>query len=165
MAHAIADGLTPAHHYPYSEVVDELMLDMDYKKIFGVEIKGIMRGHNLLEATRNNWIYWGAGGVMTKHIAFEYGIAYAVAASKQKELLPKIEGKLDVSKIDIKKEFYKSLERVNQLDMYGRFLKDGWTTQLAFDVKQVLVPEVVRAITMAWLSSLPEKQKMPNRKK
>ena len=44
MAHAITDGLTPAHHYPFREVVDELMTDKDYKTIFGHEIKGIMRG-------------------------------------------------------------------------------------------------------------------------
>ena len=33
MAHAITDGLTPAHHYPYRRVVDELMTDKDYLKL------------------------------------------------------------------------------------------------------------------------------------
>ena len=155
MAHAIADGLTPAHHYPYSEVVDELMVDMDYKKIFGIEIKGIMRGRNLLEATRNNWLYWGAGGVMTKHIAFEYGIAYAVAGSKRSALLPKLHKSDVAGGVDLKKEFYKSLYRVHSLNMYGRFLKTGWTTQLALETKNVLIPEVVRAITLGWASSIP----------
>ncbi len=57
MAHAITDGLTPAHHYPYQERVSELMQDKDYKKLFGVKVKGIMRGNNLAEAVRNNWLY------------------------------------------------------------------------------------------------------------
>ena len=61
MAHAIVDGLTPAHHYPFRKIVDELMTDKDYKTLFGREIKGIMRGENLAQAARNNWLYWGAG--------------------------------------------------------------------------------------------------------
>lgn len=153
LAHAITDGLTPAHHYPYEEVVDELMVDMDYKKIFGVEIKGIMRGRSLLEATRNNWLYWGAGGVMTKHVSFELGVAYAVAALPLKTLTPKLT-KVDPANIDLTKEFQKSLKIIATRDMYGQFIKGGWTTALAMDVREMLVPEIVRVVTLAWLSSL-----------
>ena len=40
MAHAITDGLTPAHHYPYRKVVDELMSDKD------LAILGCRRRHD-----------------------------------------------------------------------------------------------------------------------
>ncbi|MCL1839548.1 hypothetical protein FWF89_00910 [Candidatus Saccharibacteria bacterium] len=152
LAHAIADGLTPAHHYPYDAIIDELMVDMEYKKVFGAEIKGIMRGRNLAEATRNNWLYWGAGGVMSKHIAFELGVAYVIAALPLKSLTPKL-SKVDPASINLKKEFEKSLKKVSALDMYGRFLKEGWTTQLAIEARSILAPEIVRVITLAWLSS------------
>lgn len=155
MAHAIADGLTPAHHYPYEDIVEELMVDKDYKKVFGVELKGIMRGRNLAEATRNNWLYWGAGGVMTKHIAFELGVAYAVAALPMKVMTPKMK-KADTENIDLEREFKKALHKIAALDMYGRFLKEGWTTQLALETRQVLIPEIVRVITLAWISGIDQ---------
>ena len=154
LAHAITDGLTPAHHYPYDDIVEELRSDKDYKKVFGVEIKGIMRGQNLAQATRNNWLYWGANGVMTKHIAFEFGAASTIATASLKSLTPKIKP-TETKNIDLQKEFYKSLHKIHALHMYDRFLKSGWTTQLAIETRNILMPEIVRAITLAWLSSLP----------
>lgn len=165
MAHAIADGLTPAHHYPYEKIVNELMSDKDYKKLFGAEIKGIMRGNNLPQAMRNNWLYWGAGGVMTKHIAFEYGIAYTVATLPLKTITPKL-SKAEIENIDLKKEFYKTLERIHTLKMYERFLKSGWTTELVIETRQVLVPEIIRMTALAWISAIPkEEEKKPAKKK
>ena len=157
MAHAITDGLTPAHHYPYEKIVDELMSDKDYKKLFGIKIKGIMRGDNLAEAIRNNWLYWGAGGVMTKHIAFEYGVAYTVAAVSYSKITPRISRK-KFANIDLKKEFYDSLYKIYTLNMYDRFLQSGWTTQLVFETRKILIPEIVRVIALAWASSLPNQK-------
>lgn len=156
MAHAITDGLTPAHHYPFREVVDELMTDKDYKRIFGHEIKGIMRGDNLAQAARNNWLYWGAGGVMTKHIAFEYGVAYIIAPIGLKRIMPKDTKHEDFHDVDIEKAFYDSLHKVDALKMYDNFLQTGWTTQLALETREILIPEIVRAITLGWASSLEQ---------
>lgn len=155
MAHAITDGLTPAHHYPYQERVEELMQEKDYKKLFGIKIKGIMRGDNLAQAARNNWLYWGAGGIMTKHIAFEYGVAQTVALLPKKRITPHMSRK-EFTHIDYEKTFYKSLERVNNLKMYERFLKDGWTTNLAMDTYQVLIPEIIRCVALNWASCIEE---------
>ena len=156
MAHAITDGLTPAHHYPFRKVVDELMTDKDYKTIFGHEIKGIMRGDNFAQAVRNNWLYWGAGGVMTKHIAFEYGVAYVIAPIGIKRMTPKNLKKSELKNIDLEKEFYASLRRVHSLRMYDNFLQSGWTTQLVRETREILIPEIVRAIMLGWASSLEQ---------
>ena len=164
MAHAITDGLTPAHHYPYQERVNELMQDKDYKKLFGVKIKGIMRGTNLAEAARNNWLYWGAGGIMTKHIAFEYGVAYSITPTRQKSLTPPI-SRSSFKHIDYEKVFYRSLARINNLHMYDRFLETGWTTQLAMDTHQVLIPEIIRAVTLNWASCINEAMEIKNAQK
>jgi hypothetical protein len=155
MAHAITDGLTPAHHYPYKERVNELMQDKDYKKLFGVKIKGIMRGDNLAEAARNNWLYWGAGGIMTKHIAFEYGVAYSITATRQKRLMPHM-SRRNFKHIDYEKVFYRSLARVDSLHMYDRFLETGWTAQLAMETHQILIPEIIRAVALNWASCINE---------
>ena len=154
MAHAIVDGLTPAHHYPFRKVVEELMTDMDYKTLFGHEIKGIMRGENLTQAARNNWLYWGAGGVMTKHIAFEYGVAYIIAPVRLKRLMPKNIHHEDFRNIDIDKMFYSELKKITKLKMYSHFIENGWNTQLAVETREILIPEIVRAIALGWASSI-----------
>lgn len=156
MAHAITDGLTPAHHYPYREVVDELMSDKDYKKLFGIEIKGIMRGENLAQAARNNWLYWGAGGVMTKHIAFEYGVAYTISHISMKRLAPRNMKHADFVDIDYEKAFYTALDKIATLKMYDRFIEKGWDTGLIMETREILIPEIVRVITLAWASAAQE---------
>ena len=158
LAHAITDGLTPAHHFPYQEAVSELMSDKEYVTIFGQPVKGIMRGDNLRETARNNWLYWGAEGYMTKHIAFEYGVALVAAAEPATKLTPKITKK-DLENLDLKTEFYKSLEKIHNLDMYARFRHTGWNNELATESYKILLPEIVRMITLAWYSALPERTK------
>jgi hypothetical protein len=153
LAHAITDGLTPAHHYPFDEKVEQLMSDKDYKKFFGAEIKGIMRGDTIAGALRNNWLYWGAGGLMTRHIAFEYGVATTVMAATYRSLSPRL-SRAALKNIDLKKEFYASLHKIHGLKMYDRFQESGWTTKLAVEVRTILIPEIVRAITLAWASAL-----------
>lgn len=154
MAHALTDALTPAHHYPYRQVVDELMTDKDYKNLFGHPIKGIMRGETLLQAARNNWLYWGAGGVMTKHIAYEYGVAYIIKPVRLERLMPKNLDASELKKVDLKKEFYDAVEKVDSLKMYDHFLDSGWTTQLAVETREILIPEIVRLIVLGWASSI-----------
>lgn len=159
LAHSIVDGLTPAHHYPYRRAVDELMSDKDYKELFGVKIKGIMRGDNLAQAIRNNWLYWGTGGVMTKHVAFEFGVVYTIAPVTLKSLMPEGLHKKDFLGINYKKEFYSSLDKVANLKLYDRFLEKGWTPDIVMDVRNILIPEIVRAVAIIWASSLEEARK------
>lgn len=164
LAHAITDGLTPAHHFPYQEAVSELMSDKEYVTIFGEPIKGIMRGDSLAETARNNWLYWGAEGYMTKHIAFEYGVALVAAAMSDRALTSKItpadQKKLRVCQnLDLKAEFYHSLKKIDDLKMYDRFRKQGWNTQLALESTEILLPEIIKMTLIGWLSSLPEEEK------
>lgn len=153
LAHAVTDGLTPAHHYPFREVRDELAGDADYIKVFGVQLKGVTKGESFAETMRKNWLYLGAGGLMTRHIAFEYGVAYIITPVPLRRLQPKDFSLKDAENADFEKAFYQSLERVAKLKMYDRFLEYGWTTELAVETREVLVPEIVRAITLAWASA------------
>ncbi len=155
MAHAIADGLTPAHHFPLVETQKQLMSEHEFVKVFGVPIKGIMHGRNARETLKNNWIYWGSNGHMSKHIAFEYGIAITLTALRKKQVTPIISSQ-DFKTADLHEIFYTALKRVAKLDMYTRFCEKGWTTNIALEIKKVLLPEVIRAITLCWYSSLPQ---------
>ena len=40
--------------------------------------------------------------------------------------------------------------------MYTRFLEQGWNTDLAFETKNILLPEISKAIALCWASSIPE---------
>ena len=157
MAHAITDGLTPAHHFPLIEAQKELMTEKDFVKVFGVPIKGIMHGATTPETLRNNWLYWGANGYMSKHVAFEYGVAITLNGLPGKRVSPKnIE--TEVKHAEIHEAFYSALKKIADLDMYTKFRKNGWTTELAFETKNVLLPEIIKAIVLGWVSSLPEKK-------
>lgn len=155
LAHAITDGLTPAHHFPLPDVVEDLMSEKDFLKLFGKPVKVVMRGNSLLQAMRNNWLYWGPEGFMNKHVAFEYGVAITVSAIPNRFLAVKIPAE-DFEDIDLEKEFYAALYRVHSLNIYDRFIKNGWNSKLAVEVKRVLLPEIIRMITLAWYSALPE---------
>ena len=157
MAHAITDGLTPAHHFPLVEAQKELMTEKDFVKVFGVPVKGIMHGTSTPETLRNNWLYWGANGYMSKHVAFEYGVAITMSALPEKQVMPKIT-RAELKNPEIHQVFYSSLEKIASLDMYDRFRKNGWTTELALETKNILLPEIIKAISLAWLSSFPKEQ-------
>lgn len=152
MAHMITDGLTPAHHFPLSEVKDELMTDKEAVKIFGEPLKGVMRGRNFLETARNNWLYWGAGGHMSKHIAYEYGVAMLVAALPHKALTPTLNPQ-DFTDLDLRTTFYHSLQIIQSYKMYDQFRADSWTTDLARKTREILLPEIIKVITLGWYSA------------
>ena len=135
------------------------MTEKEFIKVFGMPVKGIMHGRSTTETLRNNWLYWGADGVMSKHIAFEYGVAVTMTALPDRVFVPKL-SKSDLTKlkhpetIDLEKEFYHSLKIIADLDMYTRFLKEGWSTDLALETKNILLPEIIRCILMGWGSAL-----------
>lgn len=155
LAHMITDGLTPAHHFPLSQVQDELMTDKEMMKFFGQPIKGIMHGRSTLETMRNNWLYWGAGGHMTKHIAYEYGVLMITAAMPPRALDTNLAFE-DLQSLNIIDIFQKSLNEVQQHQIYTRFINDGWTTELARETKEFLLPEIVNAIALSWYTAAAE---------
>ncbi len=155
MAHMITDGLTPAHHFPLSEVQDELMTDKEMMRVFGQPIKGVIRGRNMLETMRNNWLYWGAGGHMSKHIAYEYGVIMITTPLTPKALSVRL-SEADLAATDVEAMFLDALDRVRRLKAYQRFLEDGWTTELALETKNLLLPIIVRAVALGWYSAIAE---------
>lgn len=155
LAHKVTDGLTPAHHFPLSEAKDELMTNKEFVKILGEPIKGIMHGRNLPETMRNNWLYWGASGYMSKHVAYEYGVALIGAVLPTKTFLPKLTA-ADFANLELRTIFYGAITRIKPAIMYQKFRTDGWTNELAFAVRDTLLPEIIRAIVLVWLAAYQE---------
>lgn len=151
LAHAIVDGLTPAHHFPLEEHLENVRGEgLETRDSFRKKL--VIPGETKRAKVRNNWHFWGAKGVMTTHLLFELGIASAITPMMGA-------GKLSLSSDDIallKRDgfeviFRKNLQVIAQLKMYEIFSHRGWTPALARQTKKELVPVIIKTVALAWL--------------
>lgn len=157
LAHAITDGLTPAHHVPYDEIMNELRGEVGDEYLKKIRSKAVMPGNGSAKTfIKNNWSYWGAGGVMSSHTLFEAGVATAISSLKYDPGLFSNETIYDLMKHDFNDVIMDAIKQVDALDMYNRFKKTGWGLPLAKKTRQVLMPIIVRTVTYAWYHALTE---------
>mgnify|MGYP003585125757 CR=1 FL=1 len=154
VAHAITDGLTPAHHYPLEEKLVQLRGGEGLETRTSTKAKIIIPGSNLRTQLRNNWEFWGAKGVMTTHLAFEIGVATTIVSSRFDDAKPSENDFKLLEEKGIEFIFYDTLNRVVQLGMYEEFIRLGWTRQLALETKQTLMPEIIRVVILAWYQAV-----------
>jgi hypothetical protein len=150
MAHAITDGLTPAHHYPLEEKLEELRDGQSLESRNTTGKKLVLPGKNRRHQLRNNWEFWGAKGVMTTHFTFELGIATTIATGRLPNVTPNGNDVIRLKNEGFMPLFDEALERITNLQLYEEFFKVGWTRRLARDTKALLVPEITRIVTLAW---------------
>ncbi len=161
LAHAVTDGLTPAHHVEFQDKVDELMIKDEFVRVFGAEIKGVMRGETMLQSLKNNWKYWGRGGLMSSHVMFEGGIAVLLFPMKLRDMWPpdKLADLRELAKLEPAEIFYKSLEVIAPLNLYDEFLATRWSHQLVTATKTILIPEIVKCVAVQWAHAYLECKK------
>jgi hypothetical protein len=150
MAHAITDGLTPAHHYPLEEKLEEMRDGQGLHTRTTTKEKLVLPGKTRREQLRNNWQFWGAKGIMTTHLAFELGVATTIAGQRINNSLPDDSEFDRVLKDGVITMFDEAVARIAQLELYEEFHRVGWTRRLAGDTKNILVPEIIRVVTLAW---------------
>jgi len=161
MAHAIVDGLTPAHHYPLESKLEELRggegLETRVSRKEKIVLPGKTRRHQL----RNNWEFWGAKGVMTTHVAFELGVATTIATTNFEGAFPSEAEFEQVKKDGFASTFHSVLQVVAAMKMYDEFSRLGWTRHLAKETKNVLIPHMIKAVTLAWYQAIVLAQEQP----
>lgn len=155
LAHALVDGLTPAHHYPYEEKLTELRGE---GKEMRTTLKGrlFMPGATRRERLKKNWKYYGPKGLMTTHGLFEMGIAALIAPLSFGEAKPTqsdIDRMLEIGPIDW---FKQTSREVAVLGMYDQYYEKGWTTKLANQVRHKLAPAIIKTITLTWYAAMRE---------
>lgn len=153
MAHAIVDGLTPAHHYPLGEKIEELF-GMPHHERNSFKQKNVIKGHNRRDSLSRNWQYWGKRGIFTNHVMFELGVMTAILGNKFKKLTISPE---DVSQLidnGYSKTFAIIMGEIVELNMYDKYAQSGWSTALARTVREQLVPLIVRAVVLGWYTSI-----------
>ncbi|HTK39879.1 MAG TPA: hypothetical protein VL362_03365 [Patescibacteria group bacterium] len=149
LAHAVTDGLTPAHHEPYEEQMKELR-HPDTLVGRGVKSKVLMAGNTRREMVRNNWQYWGAKGIMTTHTLFEAGVAVAAKPYKFESALPSDHDIEHIADEGFEHVYFRLVTEVASLGMYDAFKKKGWTSQLARQTNHDLLPRIIIAVILAW---------------
>ena len=152
LAHAITDGLTPAHHYPLEEKLEQLRDGEGLETRTSHKEKLVLPGKNRRHQLRNNWEFWGAKGVMTTHFTFELGVATTIATGKLPGTAPSGNDIVRVKNEGFLPLFDEALQRVAALQLYEEFYRVGWTRRLARDTKAQLIPEIIRMVTLAWYS-------------
>ena len=85
LAHAVVDGLTPAHHYPLGDKIEELW-GKKYDQRSSVASKIFGKGATLKETISKNWQYIGIEGFLTSHLLFEAGVVSAMSALKMNKM-------------------------------------------------------------------------------
>lgn len=159
LSHAIVDGLTPAHHYPYEEKLVELSNGRSIDNRTSVGKKVIAPGETAMRQIRNNWHIWGPKGLITTHAAFESGVAMLIAPIRIRSSAltqDKIESFTSQS---LGQWFRQVAQDVAKLELYDTFYKSGWTIPLARRVRTQLAPILVQAVTMAWYGAALEATK------
>lgn len=152
LAHAVVDGLTPAHHHALDEKIEELWGKPHHERL-SIRDKNIIKGVNVRDSISKNWQYWGFGGVFTAHIAFELGVASTIAPLNYKKLSisPKILKRVDSEGFEA---VYKDMvKEIYDLNMFEEFGLKGWDRRLARKTREVLVPAIITAVILAWYSA------------
>lgn len=156
LAHALVDGLTPAHHHPYEEGLKELSGGMSLEERTTVKKKVLMPGSTKREAVKNNWKAWGPRGLRTAHGLFEMGVAALLAPLTFSEVKLTKKDVTRLQKLGIQDWFRASAREIAVLDLYENYCKKGWTPKLAYQVRHQLGQSLVKTVGLVWLTALAE---------
>jgi hypothetical protein len=152
LAHAVVDGLTPAHHYPYEEKLIELRGGRSIADRTSIAKKLIMPG------VKSNWKMWGPKGLFTTHAAFEMGIAMLLAPFRTRRHTITQEKIDEFAHLPLAQWFRQRAQDIARLELYETFYETGWTVDLARRVRRHLAPALAEAVALVWHGALQEAQ-------
>ena len=159
LSHAIVDGLTPAHHYPYEEKLVELRGGEGLETRTTFKTKLVMPGPTRRARVKNNWKMWGPKGLFTAHASFELGVATLMAPLAFNDARPTPKDIKDIQQVGIVEWFRRTAREVAVLDMYVNYLEKGWTPKLASQVRHKLGPIIIQTVCLTWYAALVDADK------
>jgi hypothetical protein len=152
LAHDVVDGLTPAHHYPLNDVLKSQLVELNQEYLI-IDGEQVVYRPSRKDAILRKWKYWGTRGIMA-HVMFECGVATAIAPDKYKDTGPTGADFKRVSSDGFEPIFMESLHKIHSQKMFNEFIKKGWTRKLASRTKNVLIPEIIKVVTLAWYQAV-----------
>lgn len=156
LAHAIVDGLTPAHHYPYEEMLTELRGGASIETRTSIKDKLVLPGENRRDQVRNNWKMWGPRGLLATHGFFEFGVAALIAPFTTRHVRISDKDIEDLQTYGVPELFRRTAKEISSFDMYHEYMDAGWTPRLARQVRKHLAPAIVKMVTLAWYAAAQE---------
>lgn len=156
LAHAIVDGLTPAHHYPYEEKLVELMSGRGIDTRVSVKERLVMPGETTSVQLANNWKMWGPKGLILTHSAFEWGVSVLIKPMKLQRALPTADKLEEFASQPLPQWFRQQAQEIARLQLYDSFYKTDWTVPLARRVRRQLAPKLVQAVVLVWYGAAQE---------
>lgn len=155
LAHAITDGLTPAHHYEYTEKLTELRGEsLETRDSF--KNKMVIKGDSRRQTVSKNWQMWGAKGLLISHGTFEWGVSSLAMTLKFNDHCPYNADIKHARNVGFREYLTRHALEIYKLNMYERFLARGWNPAIAKDIRQVLCPHIIRCVTIAWVLAIDE---------
>lgn len=156
LAHAVVDGMTPAHHYPYEQELVRLSGGVPVSERTTLKKKLVMAGDTKRAQFKNNLLAWGPRGLRTAHGLFEMGVAAIAAPASFAETLPD-QHMLDMAvATDASKIFQNAAREVAVLDIYTNYCNKGWTPRLTSQIRHKLVPLIIQTLTLIWYKAIQE---------
>ncbi len=155
LAHAIVDGLTPAHHYPYEDKLEELRGE-GLETRTSIKSKAVIKGETKRQTVSKNWQFWGAKGLFVSHFTFEWGVASLAKPLNFKEYSLKDADIKHAKNVGLLEYIKESGLEIHSLNMYDRFMARGWSVKLSNDVRKKLCPIIIKTIATAWLLAIDE---------
>lgn len=152
LSHAIVDGLTPAHHYPLAEKIEELW-GKPHAERSSTRDKIMIKGQNRRDTLSKNWQYWGKGGIFSAHVGYEWGVSTAIAIGKFKDI--GIRDK-DLKRIEAEgyiPYFLESVKAIDELKTYQEYMKTGWSAYLGNITRRKLAPVIMKNVCLAWYAA------------
>lgn len=156
LAHAIVDGLTPAHHFPYEEKLVELRGGEGLETRTTIKEKMFMPGDTPRERAQRNWQMWGPKGLFSTHFLFEWGVAAVLAPLTLKKSQLSQNDIAEMLAQDIPVWFTGKAREVAGMGMYDAYYRHGWTVPLARQVRNQLAPLLVQTVSLAWYRAAVE---------
>ena len=156
LAHAVVDGLTPAHHYPYEEELERLRGGQGLESRDSVIKKLLIPRDNQADAIKKNWEMWGSKGLLSTHALFEWGVALLIA--------PLHLGRKPLSKHACKQAvengvattFKLAAREIADQDIFHAYYRYGWNQKMVKVVKGYLAPKIVESLAIIWYLALDE---------
>ncbi len=150
LAHAVVDGLTPAHHYPYEARVIELRGGKAISSRTSIKEKWIFKGKTKKETVVNTFKAWGPKGLFTAHVLFELGFSAIIKPLRFPDARPSKKDLKEVKKLDVSEYFLRAAREIAVENLFDDYLKTGWNSKLTRQIRQQLAPKMVKTVTMIW---------------
>lgn len=155
LAHAIVDGLTPAHHYPYEQKIDEMRQGGNEARQ-SIKDKFIFKGDTAAQTALNNFKAYGPRGLLSSHVLFEFGVMFLIRPLRLPDAKPTASDLSEIEELGHGEYFIRRAREVAVHDLYEQYLEKGWTPKLANQIRHKLAPTMAKTVTVIWYAAARE---------